>query len=199
VAAQQIFVERKRAVGNGGLQHGRTRPTDELGANNGIAASKSALASLNDAMRTEFAPFGIRVLLVEPGAMRTGIFTTARKFRDDMLSANFQAEQRYRAALTAMDEAFEKAGADESEVTVRAIMQALTARTPKVRVVVGRGTGPAAVAGETPGPFARSSRQECAWPWQRLAPIVTVRWRLDDGSIASLARSKAQADTGRRF
>src|ERR1700746_2502930 len=71
----------------------------------------------------------IRVLLVEPGARRTGTSTTARKFRDDVLSANFQAEQRYRAALTAMDGAFEKAGADESEVTVRAIMQALTAPT----------------------------------------------------------------------
>jgi hypothetical protein len=60
VAAQEIFVERKPAVGNGGLQHGRARPTDELGANNGIATSKSALASLNDAMRTEFAPFDSR-------------------------------------------------------------------------------------------------------------------------------------------
>jgi NAD(P)-dependent dehydrogenase (short-subunit alcohol dehydrogenase family) len=105
-----------------------------------IAASKSALASLNDAMRMEFAPLGIRVLLVEPGAMRTSIFATARKLRDDMLSANTQVEERYRAALTAMDNAFERAGADKPEVTVEAIMQALTARTPKARVVVGKGT-----------------------------------------------------------
>ena len=32
-----------------------------------IAASKSALASLNDAMRMEFAQFGIDVILIEPG------------------------------------------------------------------------------------------------------------------------------------
>jgi NAD(P)-dependent dehydrogenase (short-subunit alcohol dehydrogenase family) len=32
-----------------------------------IAASKAALASLNDAMRQEFAPLGIKVFLIEPG------------------------------------------------------------------------------------------------------------------------------------
>jgi NAD(P)-dependent dehydrogenase (short-subunit alcohol dehydrogenase family) len=52
-----------------------------------IAASKSALASLNDAMRLEFAQFGIRVILIEPGAMKTGIFTTSRAPRDANLSA----------------------------------------------------------------------------------------------------------------
>lgn len=31
-----------------------------------IAASKSALASLNDAMRLEFAQYGIEVILIEP-------------------------------------------------------------------------------------------------------------------------------------
>ncbi len=52
-----------------------------------IAASKSALASLNDAMRLEFAQFGIGVILIEPGAMRTGIFSTSRAARDAHLSA----------------------------------------------------------------------------------------------------------------
>jgi NAD(P)-dependent dehydrogenase (short-subunit alcohol dehydrogenase family) len=47
-----------------------------------IAASKSALASLNDAMRMEFAQFGIDVVLIEPGAMKTGIFSTSPATRD---------------------------------------------------------------------------------------------------------------------
>lgn len=38
-----------------------------------IAASKSALASLSDAMRLEFAQYGMNVILIEPGAMKTGI------------------------------------------------------------------------------------------------------------------------------
>jgi NAD(P)-dependent dehydrogenase (short-subunit alcohol dehydrogenase family) len=46
-----------------------------------IAASKSALASLNDAMRLEFAQYGVNVILIEPGAMTTGIFATSRAAR----------------------------------------------------------------------------------------------------------------------
>jgi NAD(P)-dependent dehydrogenase (short-subunit alcohol dehydrogenase family) len=75
-----------------------------------IAASKSALASLNDAMRLEFAQFGIEVILIEPGAMKTGIFSTSRAARDANLSTLPELERRYRPALIQMDHAFEKAG-----------------------------------------------------------------------------------------
>ena len=47
-----------------------------------IAASKSALASLNDAMRLEFAQYGVDVIRIEPGAMKTEIFSTSRATRD---------------------------------------------------------------------------------------------------------------------
>jgi NAD(P)-dependent dehydrogenase (short-subunit alcohol dehydrogenase family) len=106
-----------------------------------IAASKSALASLSDAMRLEFAPFGIEVVLVEPGAMRTGIFATSRAARDAILSAVPEQENRYRPALRQMDRAFEKAGADDPAVVVDAVIAALSRRRPRPRVVVGKGTG----------------------------------------------------------
>ncbi|MGO8831898.1 MAG: SDR family NAD(P)-dependent oxidoreductase [Roseiarcus sp.] len=106
-----------------------------------IAASKSALASLNDAMRLEFAQFGIRVILVEPGAMRTGIFSTSRTARDANLSASPELEQRYRPALVAMDRAFEKAGGDDPQVVAEAVIDALRRKQAKLRMVVGRGTG----------------------------------------------------------
>src|ERR1700722_13809282 len=51
-----------------------------------IAASKAALASLNDAMRQEFAPLGIKVVLIEPGAMKTGIFATSKAARGAWLA-----------------------------------------------------------------------------------------------------------------
>lgn len=38
------------------------------------SASKKAMAGLTDALRTEVAPFGIAVSLIEPGMIRTGIF-----------------------------------------------------------------------------------------------------------------------------
>jgi NAD(P)-dependent dehydrogenase (short-subunit alcohol dehydrogenase family) len=106
-----------------------------------IAASKSALASLNDAMRLEFAQFGIRVVLVEPGAMKTGIFSTSRAVRDANLSVSPDLERRYRPALVAMDRAFDKAGGDDPRVVVKAVMKALSGHQSKLRVVVGKGTG----------------------------------------------------------
>jgi len=106
-----------------------------------IAASKSALASLNDAMRLEFAQFGIDVILIEPGAMKTGIFSTSRAARDANLSTLPDLEHRYRPALVQMDRAFEKAGADDPEVVVKAVMRALLGQRAKLRAVVGKGTG----------------------------------------------------------
>ena len=106
-----------------------------------IAASKAALASLNDAMRLEFAPLGIKVFLIEPGAMKTGIFATSRAARDAWLAQRPDAERRYRPALAAMESAFEKSGADDPEVVVNAVMAALSGRRPKLRAVVGKGAG----------------------------------------------------------
>jgi NAD(P)-dependent dehydrogenase (short-subunit alcohol dehydrogenase family) len=68
-----------------------------------IAASKAALASLNDAMRQEFAPLGVKVFLIEPGAMKTGIFATSKAARDGWLAQRPEVERRYRPALAAME------------------------------------------------------------------------------------------------
>jgi len=106
-----------------------------------IAASKSALASLNDAMRLEFAQFGIDVILIEPGAMKTEIFSTSRAARDAHLSALPERERHYRPALIEMDRAFAKAGADDPKVVVDAVIKALYRNRPNPRVVVGKGTG----------------------------------------------------------
>jgi len=106
-----------------------------------IAASKAALASLNDAMRQEFAPLGIKVFLVEPGAAKTGIFATSRAARDAWLAERPDVERRYRPAFAAMERAFEKSGADDPEVVVKAVMAALSGRRAKPRAVVGKGAG----------------------------------------------------------
>lgn len=106
-----------------------------------IAASKSALASLNDAMRMEFAQYGIGVFLVEPGAMKTGIFSTSRAARDANLARLPELQRHYGPALTAMDRAFDKSGVDDPEVVVKAVMSALLEGKAKPRAVVGKGTG----------------------------------------------------------
>jgi NAD(P)-dependent dehydrogenase (short-subunit alcohol dehydrogenase family) len=106
-----------------------------------IAASKAALASLNDAMRQEFAPLGVKVFLIEPGAMKTGIFATSKAARDAWLAQRPDVERRYRPALAAMERAFEKSGADDPEVVVNAVTAALSSSRTKPRAVVGKGAG----------------------------------------------------------
>jgi NAD(P)-dependent dehydrogenase (short-subunit alcohol dehydrogenase family) len=106
-----------------------------------IAASKAALASLNDAMRQEFAPLSVKVVLIEPGAMKTGIFASSRTARDEWLAQRPDVERRYRPALAAMERAFEKSGADNPELVVDAVIAALSRRRTKPRAVVGKGAG----------------------------------------------------------
>ncbi len=106
-----------------------------------IAASKAALASLNDAMRLEFAPLGVKVYLIEPGAMKTGIFATSRAARDAWLAERPDLERRYRPALAAIERAFARSGADDPNVVVKAVVAALSGRGAKSRTVVGKGAG----------------------------------------------------------
>ena len=73
--------------------------------------------------------------------MSTGIFSTSRKRRDVDLSMSPELERRYRPALSAMDRAFDKAGADDPKVVVEAVMAVPSARRPNPRAVVGKGTG----------------------------------------------------------
>src|SRR5271156_4845956 len=81
-------------------------------------------------MRQEFAP---------PGAMKTGIFAASRATRDAWLTQRPDVEHRYRPALAAMERAFEKSGADNPDVVVKAVMGALSGRRTKPRAVVGKG------------------------------------------------------------
>jgi NAD(P)-dependent dehydrogenase (short-subunit alcohol dehydrogenase family) len=117
-----------------------------------IAASKAALASLTDAMRMEFAPFGIEVALIEPGGIQTGIWGAAV----EMQSEGFKSQapemvELYRPALQAMREAFARFGADRPDVVVDAVLAALLSiGKPKPRVLVGKGTSQMAFLGRLP-------------------------------------------------
>ena len=78
LAVTRAFLPAMRERGNGrvvnvGSLMGRvTAPL--LGA---YTASKHAVVAINDALRMELAPFGITVVLVEPGAVRTGFAARA--------------------------------------------------------------------------------------------------------------------------
>lgn len=110
--------------------------------------SKFGLAALSGALRAELAPSGIRVLLLEPGAIATPIWhrgIDAGAALDEQLPD--EARQRYAAQM-------EHAGRNARRAAQRGlppekvadvVVRALTARDPAPRRVVGRDARLAAV------------------------------------------------------
>ena len=118
-----------RVVNVGSLMGRYTMPL--LGAYN---ASKHAVRALTDALRMELGPFGLEVVLVEPGAVRTG-------FRDRALhelDAYLDPGSPYAAALTnsrtVWDLTFWMAVGPET--VARTIERAATAARPAARYAV---------------------------------------------------------------
>lgn len=135
LAVTRAFLPRMRERGAGrvvnvGSVMGRvTMPL--LGAYN---ASKHAVAALTDALRMELAPFGVRVVLVEPGAVRSGF--AARALQG--LAPYRDPGSPYARAVAGTDAAWERVYrfAVTPAAVSRAIERAATARRPAARYVV---------------------------------------------------------------
>lgn len=107
------------------------------------SASKYALEGLSDALRVELQPWGIEVIVVEPGVTRTDIraegargWTTLR----DSLSAAERA--LYETPYNALQQILPGIDADAADHThmVEAVHSALTASTPDTRYLAGPDT-----------------------------------------------------------
>jgi NAD(P)-dependent dehydrogenase (short-subunit alcohol dehydrogenase family) len=106
-----------------------------------LAASKSALATLGEALRQELAPWGIRVVLVEPASVRT---EAVGKLQHDAQQLLDQAPPDGRALY---QDAFERLVAtfaaqhehgSPPEVVAEAVAHALTTPQPRAHYLVGR-------------------------------------------------------------
>ena len=104
------------------------------------AASKFALEALTDSLRQELRPWKIHVSIVEPGYIQTPIGKKALA-AEEALRAQLPAEalQLYGARLRAVRDSTERdaAQAASTEVVVKAVVHALSARRPRTRYVVG--------------------------------------------------------------
>jgi NAD(P)-dependent dehydrogenase (short-subunit alcohol dehydrogenase family) len=103
-------------------------------------ASKFAIEGLADSLRRELRPWGIEVVLIEPGAVTTPIWEkgadAANKLLDGMPP---EVGERYGdviATLQRESKKFETDATDPIEVA-KAVEKALTASRPKTRYVVG--------------------------------------------------------------
>lgn len=103
-----------------------------------IAASKAALASLSDSLRIELRHQGVKVALVEPGAMRTEIFARAvRSGQADGLAGGPEVDRHYARALETAAAAVAATKLHPVDAAVDAVHHALTARRPRTRYLVG--------------------------------------------------------------
>lgn len=97
-------------------------------------ASKHALEAASDALRVEVARDGIKVILIEPGGVKTNIWEETKADLDRRAGSGYETE--YRRVLTLL--APYRAIMTEPESVARVIGKALTARSPRARYLVGR-------------------------------------------------------------
>ncbi len=100
-------------------------------------ASKHALEAMSDALRVEVAPFGIRVVLVEPGPIATRFSDRAGAGVAALLDRPGPYAAAYRNAETAMRREFQ-AGILPPESVARKIVLAIESRRPRTRYPIGR-------------------------------------------------------------
>lgn len=99
------------------------------------AASKHALEALSDALRRELLLFGVDVVVIEPGSVRTPIWDKAQE-----IDVERYRHTPYSGILEGMQRIFVdrgKSGIPVEKVSL-AIYKALTAKKPKTRYVIAR-------------------------------------------------------------
>ena len=107
-------------------------------------ASKFAVEGLSDVLRTEVAPLGIDVVVIEPGNIATEWGGIAMDSARSMSGQGPYAE-RVDAMAAAMDGPVARFGSDP-DVVAKAIERAVTARRPRTRYAVGSMAKPVLLA-----------------------------------------------------
>jgi NAD(P)-dependent dehydrogenase (short-subunit alcohol dehydrogenase family) len=107
------------------------------------AGTKFALEAVSDSLRREMAPFGVGVVVVEPGAVRTEMPGRAIATAHELASAMSPEQgQRYGPlvqAITAQTASHTTSGSGlPADAAAKVIAKAVTARKPRTRYTVGR-------------------------------------------------------------
>lgn len=111
--------------------------------NSYYAGSKYAVRGMNDSLRVELRPFGVRVILIEPGAIATPLWDKPlppRFLRSGALEPAIRA--RYEAILRTIERArlAIKRRSAPPEIVARVIWRALTVSNPRAHYLVGADT-----------------------------------------------------------
>jgi short-subunit dehydrogenase len=100
-------------------------------------ATKYALEGWSDCLRLELAPFGIHVIIVEPGIIQTEFGSTVL---GPMMERSGQSAYSAMAKVveSATKKSYEKSGGSPPSVVAKTVSRALKSRKPKTRYVVGK-------------------------------------------------------------
>jgi NAD(P)-dependent dehydrogenase (short-subunit alcohol dehydrogenase family) len=125
-----------------------------------LAASKSALASLSTALRQELAPFGIRVVLVEPGSIRSeAVGKLDADARQVLSEASPGGRALYQDAflhLVGFFSALHHKGSPP-EAVAKAVERAVTTPRPRARYLAGKNARRMALAAAVLPPVAQDA------------------------------------------
>ena len=100
-------------------------------------STKFALEGLSESISYELEPFGIKVMLIEPGFIRTNIMNSsiiAKKAQDSKspyFSLTQQLEKSFKAAME------NTSASSTPEEVAKVVLQAITSESPKLRYAVG--------------------------------------------------------------
>ncbi|WP_043560431.1 oxidoreductase [Actinomyces israelii] len=108
-------------------------------------ATKYAVEALSDALRMEVADFGIDVVLIEPGGIRTDWGTIAADHLESSARGGAYEKAAGRVAAN-MRRLYASRRMSDPQVVVRAIRGAVEARRPRSRYLVGLGAKPLVAA-----------------------------------------------------
>ncbi len=100
--------------------------------------SKYSVEALSDALRMEVKPFGVDVVLIEPGGIRTDWGIIAAKHLAESSKGTAYEEDALREAVV-MDRGYTSQLLAKPSAVTRAIVKAVKARRPRVRYLVGSG------------------------------------------------------------
>jgi len=95
-------------------------------------ASKFALEAMSDALRMETRPFGVRVILVEPGGVRTNFNAAANQNAQQHIANTNSPYNRFFVPMTRLIGRIEEMSSTP-EMVAKVIFRALTTRNPRAR------------------------------------------------------------------
>jgi NAD(P)-dependent dehydrogenase (short-subunit alcohol dehydrogenase family) len=140
VAVTQAFLPHLRRGRGRIVNIGSVAGRSALPGTGAYDSSKFAVEAITDSLRMELRPFGIRVSIVEPGAVATEIWEKTLRATDDLTSSTTpELKDLYGHLISKIrEETVQAAGkALPPEAVAKAVQHAITSRRPKTRYVIG--------------------------------------------------------------